>query len=126
MDEVLALDDSVRYVGIMDAVENTLMSRMKKNKISLKSRKEEDDFAMEIKKLKHGQDEFNSPLGKISFFQIRRQKIIYIIFFIGNLIIYFSCEPTITNHRASQIIDKALSIVDGYLAPQHLQEAILP
>ena len=120
MDEILALDDSVRYVGIMDIGENTLMDRMKKNKIILKTRKEEEDFAMGIKTLKHSQDAFDGPLGTISFCQIRRQKVIYLIFFIGNLIIYFSCESTITNHQVSQIIDKAESLLNDYLAPEIL------
>ena len=74
MDKLLVLDDNIRNVSIIDVKQNTLMTCMKKNKISLKNRKEQDDFAMEIKKLKYGQDAFTSPLGEMRFFQINVEK----------------------------------------------------
>lgn len=126
MDEVLELDDAIRYAGIFDTKEHTLLSKMKKNKISLKNQKEEEDFVIELQKLKRGQDTFDDILGKISFLQIKREKLTYLVFFAENLTIYFSCEPTLDNQKISKIIDKAEVFLKEYFVPQIHREFPLP
>ena len=122
MDEILAIDDNVRQVGVIDLEQNTLMTSIKKNKMSMMTIPQEDDLVSEIKKLMHSQDTFNTSHGTVSFFQMRRRKINCLIFSFDNLIVYLSCEPIITNFQAAQITDQTEAIVNDILCITSLKK----
>ena len=124
MDEILAVDDNVRQVGVIDLEQNTLMTRIRENKMSMMTIQQEDDLVSGIKKLRHSQDAFNSSHGAVSFFQMRRRKINCLIFSFDNLIVYLSCEPTITNFQAAQITDHTEAVVNDILCITSLQKYV--
>jgi len=104
LDEILSVDDEIiRFAGIVDTNENTLISRLQRNKQSHVTEKEEEEFALDLKNIKKIQDRFNHQLGETVFLHVIRKRIHQFIYFLDNLIIYVTCEPMIDQRQINKI-----------------------
>ena len=106
LDEVLEIDDSIRFVGMLDDKENTLRSKLKDGKISRLTPSEDEKFSLDLRNMKKIQDSFNEQLGAVTYMYINREKIPLLVYFCDDLVIYVSCEPNVEYQHIMKIVDK--------------------
>ena len=106
LDEVLEIDDSVRFVGMLDDKENTLRSKLKDGKVSRLTPSEDEKFALDLRNMKQIQDSLNEQLGAVTYMYINREKIPLLVYFCDDLIIYVSCEPNVEYQQIMKIVVK--------------------
>jgi len=106
LDEVLEIDDSVRFVGMIDDKENTLRSKLKDDKISRLTPSEDEKFALDLRNMKKIQDSVNDQLGVVTYMYISREKIPILVYFCDELIIYVSCETNVEYQQIMKIVTK--------------------
>lgn len=117
LDEILKIDEElVRFAGIIDVNENTLISKSQKNKQSYVNEKEEEEFALDLENIKKIQDKFNVQLGSTVFMHVMRKRLHQFIYYLDNLIVYVTCEPMINAKLVSKISSYAELTIKYVLA----------
>ncbi len=114
-EEILAVDDVVRYVGVVDNRGRLSYSKLKEGKKSLKTQKEEEVFAADLSVMKLMQELFNESLGKVTLVHTIREKLHQKVYYIDSYMIYVTCERNIDNHTALEISDKIESLLKNTL-----------
>lgn len=109
--EILAADDAVRYVGIIDNRGRLVYSKLKEGKKSLKTQKEEEVFAADLSVMKLMQELFNDSLGRVTMVHTIRERLHQKVYYIDSHMIYVTCERNIDNHTAVEISDKIESLL---------------
>lgn len=94
LDEILKIDEEiVRFAGIVNTSENTLISKIQKNKQSYLTEKEEEDFALDLENIRKIQNKLNDRLGATVFMHIIRKRLHQFIYYLDNFVVYVTCEP---------------------------------
>jgi len=114
-EEILAVDNAVRYVGIIDNRGKIHYSKIKEGKKSLKSQKEEEVFAADLSVMKLMQELFNDSLGRVTLMHTIREKLHQKVYYTDGRMIYVTCERNIDNHKAIEISDKIESVIKNTL-----------
>ena len=115
IEEILAIDAVVRYVGVVDNRGSLVYSKLKEGKKSLKTQKEEEVFAADLSVMKLMQELFNDSLGRVTLVHTVREKLHQLVYYIDSFMIYVTCERNIDNHTATEISDKIESILKNTL-----------
>ena len=89
IDEILAVDDTVRYVAFVDSKGNVIASKIKKNVTDI-GENEEEMYMVDLCITKSMLDIFDSSFGKTISLYTTREKTRQLIYYHGNLIIYVS------------------------------------
>ena len=110
-DEILVIDKVMRYVGFTDSDGDIIYSKMKKGKTSLKNLEQEQKFAADLSIIKKIQETFDESLGKITLIHMTREKIHQLIYYVGDLMVYVTCEQQLNDHRLIEITNKIKSII---------------
>ena len=105
IEEILAADEAMRYVAIITGMD-IIFNKMKKGKTSLKSVEQETRFAADLSIMNDMQKVFDEPLGKVSQIHIVRKKVHQLVYLIGNLVIYVTCERNIADRKVQEISSK--------------------
>lgn len=111
IDEILAIDSMIRFVGIVDCKKDTLMSKMNKSKRSLLTPMEEEKFALNLEKIRNTHQQFDTLLGQTTFIHVMKEKIQLLIYYVGDLIIYTSCEPYSDMQKIFRISSKIERVI---------------
>ena len=112
LDEILEIDGSVRFVGMLDDKENTLRSKLKDGITSRLNPNEDEKFALDLRNMKNTQDSFNVKLGAVTYMYIKREKIPVLVYFCDDLVIYVSCEPNVEYPQIMKIVEKLKKTLD--------------
>ena len=113
--EVLAIDEAMRYFGITDPEGTIIYNKMKKGKTSLKSPDQESRFAVDLSIVKKIQEGYDEQLGKVVSIHLIREKLHQLIYYVGDLVVYVTCEPDIDDHHLLQIDKKTKSIIQQHI-----------
>ncbi|MGI0083327.1 MAG: hypothetical protein ACREAG_08505 [Nitrosopumilaceae archaeon] len=116
IDKILELDDDLRFVGVVNTVENTLCSKMKEGKVSLVTPEEEERFAVTLQKIKNMQDELNDKLGGVTFTHVIREKIHQMVYYKERFIIYATCERRMNDQKLYDISKRMQDLIKETLA----------
>lgn len=114
-DEILAIDEVMRYVGITDLKGSIVYSKMKKGKTSLKNQEQERKFATDLSTIKRMQGIFDESLGKITLIHMIREKLHQLIYYVNGLMVYVTCERNVDDHHLLQIEKKIKSIIQKHI-----------
>ena len=110
LDEILAVDEVVRYVSIVDLKGNTIASKIKKNAMNV-SKDEERKYTMDLCITKQMLDIFNGPFGRTISMQIIREKTYQLIYYHDSLIIYVTCDPSVDRKKIPEVSGKIEQLV---------------
>ena len=113
--EVLAIDEAMRYFGITDPEGNIVYNKMKKGKTSLTSPDKESRFAVDLSIVKNIQGVFDEQLGKVISIHMIREKLHQLIYYVGDLVVYVTCERDVDDHHLLQIDKKTKSIIQQHI-----------
>ena len=105
-DKILAVDDAIRYVGIIGEKGNILHGEIKEGKKILLSQKEEEVLSADLSVMKLMQGLFDDSLGRVTFTHTVRDKVHQMVYHIDDVMVYVSCERNIDNHKIVEISNK--------------------
>lgn len=103
VDEILQLSHSLRFVGVIDTMENTLYSKHVEGKSSLISEDEEEKFAFDLKNIKQIESSYNPKLGKVTFTHVVRENVQQLIFQVDVVLFCVTCEPEVEHNTIVEI-----------------------
>ena len=109
IDEILALDDMVQYVGIIDLQGNLIASKIKKGKEIAYDNK--DFFWADLCIVKKILDVADDSFGRTVSIQTIREKLCQLIYYADNMIIYVTCNPNVDDKKMSEISNRTGQLV---------------
>lgn len=110
-DEIIAVDDAMRYVGIIGEKGKIYHGQMKEGKKLLTTQKEQEVLSADLSVMKLMQGLYDESLGTVTFTHTVRDKLHQLVFYIDNMIVYVSCERNIDNHKIAEIVNKIEPII---------------
>lgn len=110
-DKILAVDDAIRYVGVIDEKGNILHGEIKEGKKILLSQKEQEVLSADLSVMKLMQGLFDDSLGRVTFMHTVRDKIHQMVYYIDDMMMYVSCERNIDGHKIVEISNKIEPII---------------
>ena len=109
--EILAIDDSMRYVEIIGADGELLVNKMKHGKYSVKTQRKEELLSLDLHNTKQIEKKFNKTLGKVAFTHVSRTKVHQLVWYHDDLIVYCTCEGHVDNNKIVEISSKIENIL---------------
>jgi len=110
-DKILAVDDAIRYVGVIGEKGNVLHGEIKEGKKILLSQKEQEVLSADLSVMKLMQGLFDDSLGRVTFMHTIRDKVHQLVFHIDDMMVYVSCERNVDNHKIVEISNKIEPII---------------
>ena|SRR5579872_3795752 len=118
--EILAMDDSMRYVEIVGGDGELLLNKMKQGKHSIKAQRKEELLSLDLYNTKQIEKKFNGTLGKVAFTHVSRTKVHQLVWYYDDLIVYCTCEGHVDNNKIVEISQKIEGIL-GISKPTKLR-----
>ncbi|HEV2192247.1 MAG TPA: hypothetical protein VGR54_01360 [Nitrosopumilaceae archaeon] len=109
--EILAMDDSMRYVEILGEDGELLLNKMKQGKHSVKAQRKEELLSLDLYNTKQIEKKFNKTLGKVAFTHVSRTKVHQLVWYHDDLIVYCTCEGHVDNNKIIEISRKIEAIL---------------
>lgn len=109
--EILAIDDSMRYVEVIGEDGELLVNKMKQKKHSIKAQRKEELLSLDLYNTKQIEKKFNKTLGKVTFTHVFRTKVHQLVWHHDDLIVYCTCEGHVNNDEIIEISGKIESII---------------
>jgi hypothetical protein len=104
--EILAIDDSMRYIEIIGKNGELLLNKMKQGKYSVKAQRKEELLSLDLYNTKQIEKKFNKTLGKVAFTHVSRTKVHQLVWYHDDFIIYCTCEGHVENNKIIEILHK--------------------
>ena len=118
--EILAVDDSMRYIEIIGEDGELLLNKMKQGKYSVKAQRKEELLSLDLYNTKQVEKKFNKTLGNTVFTHVSRTKVHQLVWHHDDLIVYCTCEGHIDNNKVIEISCKIENIL-GIEKPTELR-----
>jgi hypothetical protein len=112
-DEILAINDTMRYVRFIDEKGKLIHDKVKNGKILLQDQEGLGKFSSELPIIKQMQELFDESLGKIRVMHIIRDKVQQFVYYVDNMIIYVTCERNTDTPTIIEIVNKIDSILSN-------------
>lgn len=109
--EILAVDDSMRYIEIIGEDGELLLNKMKHGKYSVKAQRKEELLSLDLYNTKQIEKKFNKTLGKITFTHVSRTKVHQLVWYHDDLIVYCTCDGHVDNNKIIEILHKVEDIL---------------
>ena len=109
--EILAMDDSMRYVEVIGEDGELIVNKMKQKKHSIKAQRKEELLSLDLYNTKQIEKKFNKTLGGVTFTHVFRTKVHQLVWYHDNLIVYCTCEGHVDNNRTVEISSKIENII---------------
>jgi hypothetical protein len=109
--EILAVDDSMRYVEIIGEDGELLLNKMKQGKYNVKAQRKEELLSLDLYNTKQIEKKFDKTLGKVTFTHVSRTKVHQLVWHHHNLIVYCTCEGHVDNNKVIEISSKIENIL---------------
>jgi len=104
VEDILSLDNAMRFAAIIDLKGNISEAIMKKGKTSLKSQKEEEHFCKQVAIARRMRNEFNESLGRVNYVHIERERVTQIVVYPKRKTVYVTIEPKLNMERKMEIV----------------------
>ncbi|HJT10919.1 MAG TPA: hypothetical protein VJ771_09090 [Candidatus Nitrosotalea sp.] len=111
-DEILSIDDTMRYVMITDEKGSMLFNKTKTGKtIMFKSSDQINMISSELRTLRELLKFHDDDLGPAHSVQLARKKVNILIYFMPELTMCISYEPNVSDSKALEILQKTKTII---------------
>src|SRR5438105_3429354 len=111
--QVFALNDDVRYAGIIDGTGEPIAGGMRNGIDSIVTETDEELFLTQTALRKSMRERFDSAMGRARFAYVEREKISILTFYMDDKILLVTLEPNVDSHTAMDIAEDALELVNG-------------
>jgi hypothetical protein len=114
-ERVFALNDDIRYAGVIDSTGTLIAGGMRKGIDSIVSETDEELFLTQTALRKSMRERFDASMGRARFAYIEREKMSILTFYMADKILLVTLEPNIDSHTAIDIADDTLELLNGKL-----------
>ncbi|HEV8404474.1 MAG TPA: DUF6659 family protein [Nitrososphaera sp.] len=111
-DQVFALNDDIRYAGVIDNAGLPIAGGMRKGIDSIVTETDEELFLTQTALRKSMRERFDDAMGRARFAYVEREKISILTFYMDDKILLVSLEPNIESHSAMDIADDTLEMLN--------------
>jgi hypothetical protein len=111
--KVFALNDDIRYAGVIDDTGAQIAGGMRKGIDSIVSETEEELFLTQTALRKSMRERFDRAMGRARFAYVEREKISILTFYMEDKILLLTLEPNVDSHTAMDIADDTLELLNG-------------
>lgn len=106
VDKLLAMDDSMRHVGLVNDKGYVIMSKMKENKIAIHNQEQKIRISHDLNLARQMHAMFDETLGKASRVHMMREKVHLLIFYQKEGLVYVTCEGYTDEYEITDIAKK--------------------
>jgi hypothetical protein len=110
---VFALNNDIRYAGVIDDTGAQIAGGMRKGMDSIVSETEEELFLTQTALRKSMRERFDRAMGRARFAYVEREKISILTFYMDDKILLVTLEPNVDSHAAMDIADDTLEFLNG-------------
>lgn len=111
--QVFALDDDVRYAGVIDDMGALVAGGMKKGIDSITDQSNEELYLAQTALRKSMRHRFDNALGKARFAYVERDRISILTFYMDGHTLVVTLEPNLDSHTAMDIAKDTLELLNG-------------
>jgi hypothetical protein len=112
-ERVFALNEDIRYAGVIDSTGTPVAGGMRKGTDSIVSETDEELFLTHTALRKSMRDRFDTSMGGARFAYVEREKVSILTFYMGDKILLVTLEPNVDSHTAIDIADDTLELLNG-------------
>ena len=112
-ERVFALNEDIRYAGVIDSAGTLVAGGMRKGTDSIVSETDEELFLTHTALRKSMRDRFDASMGGARFAYVEREKMSILTFYMGDKILLLTLEPNVDSHTAIDIADDTLELLNG-------------
>jgi hypothetical protein len=116
-ERVFALNDDIRYAGVIDSTGILVAGGMRRGIDSIVSETDEELFLTHTALRKSMRERFDASMGRARFAYIEREKVSVLTFYMVDNMLLVTLEPNIDSHTAIDIADDTLELLNGKLSP---------
>jgi hypothetical protein len=109
--KILAIDESMRFLGISDKNGDLIYSKMKEKKIPHYDENQSGQISHDLLILRDMQGMLDDKFGETYWIHVARKNIHLFILYLKARIVYISCEANIEDHKVTDIFLKIRSII---------------
>ena len=109
--EILAIDDTMRYVEIMGEEGELIINKMKQGKYSIRTQRKEELLSLDLYNTKQIEQKFSRALGRLAFTHVSRTKVHQLVWYHDDFIVYCTCEGHVNNNKIIEISRKIEAIL---------------
>lgn len=111
--KVFALNDGIRYAGVIDSTGALIAGGMRKGIDSILTENDEELFLTQTALRKSMRDRFDHAMGRARFAYVEREKLSVLTFYMDDKILLVTLEPNVDSHTAMDIADDTLHLING-------------
>ncbi|HKZ60806.1 MAG TPA: DUF6659 family protein [Nitrososphaera sp.] len=112
-EQVFALNDDIRYAGVVDGTGAQVAGGMRKGTDSIVTETDEELFLTQTALRKSMRERFDDAMGRARFAYVEREKISILTFYMEDKILLVTLEPNVDSHTSMDIADDALELLNG-------------
>jgi hypothetical protein len=112
-ERVFALNEDIRYAGVIDSTGTLVAGGMRKGTDSIVSETDEELFLTHTALRKSMRDRFDTSMVGARFAYVEREKVSILTFYMGDKILLVTLEPNVDSHTAIDIADDTLELLNG-------------
>jgi hypothetical protein len=112
-ERVFALNDDIRYAGVIDGTGTLIAGGMRKGIDSLVSETDEELFLTQTALRKSMRERFDASMGRARYAYIEREKMSILTFYMADKMLLITLEPNVDSHTAIDIADDTLELLDS-------------
>ena len=110
VENILELDDAMRFAAILDLKGNILDGIMKGGKTSLETQKQQEKFCKDAAKARKMREVYDDALGMVRYIHTERENVTQIHSYTQNYTIFITMEPELSITKKLRIITKIKKI----------------
>lgn len=110
-ERVFALNDDIRYAGVIDSSGTLVAGGNREGINSIVSETDEELFLTQTALRKSMRERFDSSMGRARFAFVDRDKISILTFYLDDKILLVTLEPNLDSHTAMDIADDTLEMI---------------
>jgi hypothetical protein len=112
-ERVFALNDDIRYAGVIDSIGTLIAGGMRRGIDSIVSETDEELFLTQAALRKSMRERFDASMGRARFAYVEREKMSMLTFYMADKMLLVTLEPNVDSHTAIDIADDTLELLDG-------------
>jgi hypothetical protein len=112
-ERVFALNDDIRYAGVIDSTGTLIAGGMRKGIDSIVSETDEELFLTQTALRKSMRERFDASMGRARFAYIEREKMSILTFYMADKMLLVTLEPNVDSHTAIDIADDTLELLNS-------------
>ena len=110
--QVFALNDDIRYAGVINNTGLSIGGGMRKGIDSIVTETDEELFLTQTALRKSMRERFDDAMGRARFAYVEREKISILTFYMDDKILLVTLEPNIDSHTAMDIADDTVEMLN--------------